>query len=424
MKAASFWRGFFPLLASLSIAPISFQIDLAMIAKLGAGAPAAYALLARIALLDIALVAAVGVVASVIVARARDRSDRAAIVGQLWAVAFVIGLCACAIGYMIYPSALRLIGGTREIVGLAHAALGWHLAAIPFRILSGVGLFILFAMGRGRAALNWKLCEVGLRAGWAYALIYPLGFGFAGCFQAGFAASVIGAATTFSLVCADRAAAPRLPSWGFVRAFLADAIWEASRILSPQLLVLASLALFAAPWLGRFEPERIDSYAAGQILILFLFTPFTALTRFLAMRLAESPLESMGPLLRQGLPVAILAGALLLIGGDWLGATFYQREGRWWSAFIDALALSLPIRYAANVIRGALQAGGRFADAAATDGLVAAFVALPVTAVGLHLDTPGIAYLALIAPETLCAIVLWRRLAGARMAPTQTVLQL
>ncbi|WP_442755635.1 methanobactin export MATE transporter MbnM [Methylocystis sp. JAN1] len=424
MKEASLWRGFFPLLASLSIAPISFQVDLAMVAKLGVGAPAAYALLARIALLDSTLVAAVGVVASVMVAKARDRRDKLAIIGQLWAAAFAVGLCACAVGCAVYPTALRLIGGTREVVALASAALGWHLAAIPFRILSGVGLFILFAMERGRLALSWKLFEVALKAIGAYALIYPFGFGFAGCFVAGFATSVAGAATTFGMVCAEGAAAPRLPPWSFARAFLADAMWEASRILSPQLLVLASLALFAAPWLGRFEPERVDSYAAGQILVLFLFTPFTALTRFLAMRLTGSTREAIAPLLRQGLPIALVAAALLLIGGDWLGAAIYQREGRWWSAFVEALALSLPIRYAANVMRGALQSGGRFADAAATDGFAAAFVALPLTAIGLHLDTPAIAYLALVAPETLCAAILWNRVADARAARAQTVLQL
>ena len=253
MSKASFWRGFLPLLATLSIAPISFQVDMAMIAKLGAGSPAAYALLARISLLDAVLVAAVGVVGSVIVAKAQDRDSRSRIVAQLWTVAFAVGLCACAVGCAAYPPALRLIGGTPEVVALALSALGWHLAAIPFRILSGVGLFILFATERGRIALCWKSFEVGLKAAGAYALIYPLGFGFAGCFVAGFGAAVAGAAATFGVVCTDRDAAPRLPAWSFARGVLSDAMWEASRMLSPQLFVLASLALFAAPWLGRFE---------------------------------------------------------------------------------------------------------------------------------------------------------------------------
>ncbi|TDX60429.1 methanobactin biosynthesis cassette protein MbnM [Methylosinus sp. sav-2] len=427
MNGRGFWRGFCPLLATLSIAPVSFQIDLAMIARLGAGAPAAYALLARVALLDAVLVAAVGGVASVIVAKEHDTCGRSRIVAQLWVVALVVGGGAGAIGCLTYPSGLTLIGGTTDAVRLARSALGWYLAAIPFRVLSGVGLFILFATERGRVALCWKSFEIVLKAVAAYTLVYPLGFGFKGCFIAGLVAATAGATVTFAAARRDHDAAPRLPSWAFARSFLAQSLCEAARVLSPQLLVLTSLALFAAPWIGRFEPARADAYAAGQILVLLLFTPFTALTRFLALRLSDWPRPEIASqivhLWRQGIPVAIAAGTILLLSSGWIGQAIYQQEGRWWSTFVAALALSLPIRFATNVMRGALQADGRFADAAAVDGLVACFVALPLTALGLHLDEPAVAYLALIAPEAICAAVLWRRLSDPREPTPQPALQ-
>lgn len=413
MKTPGFWRGFFPLLATLSIAPASAQIDIALIAGLGTGAPAAYALITRIALFDAALVAGVGAVASVAVAKAGDASERARIIGYLWAIAAVAGVVASAVGFVAYPALLRLVGAA-EVSDLARAALLWHLAAIPFRILSGVGLFVLFSIELGRLALGWKFFETVAKAVLTYYLIYPFGFGFAGCFAAGLLTSIAGAVAIFTLVWVRSKHAPAIPPWSATRDIVVDAICEAARILSPQLLVLASFALFAAPWIGRYEPARVDCYAAGQTLILLALTPFAALTRFLAIRLTDAPAESVPHLMRQGLPIAVAAAILLLLNGERLGAVVYHSEGRWWSTFVAALAFSLPIRFVANVLRGALQAGGRFLDAAAPGVFTAVCVALPLTALGLYLDIPAVAYLAIVAPEAVCAMLLWSRLAGTQ----------
>ncbi len=414
MIERGFWRGFGALLATLAIAPLAIQIEIILIAHLGAGAPAAYGLLTRVALLDVVLVAGAGAVASVLIAKEQDADRLAHMLGQVLALSLAIGIAAAALGLTFYPTLLETMAGAREISALALAALAWHIAATPLRALSSVGIFALHALDRGAWAFRWKLFEVGLKAAGAFLAIYVLGLGFKGLFIAGLAVAALSAFWICRELRQRFAMTLKRPEGRFAASFLRSTMWETQRVLSPQLAVLASLALFAAPWLGRYETARLDAFAAGQVLALLAFTPFTALVRFLAIRLAgrthAEVARLIGSLWTFGAPIAIGVAAILYIGVDWIGEAAYRQHGPWWTTFIAALAISLPLRYITNVMRGALQALGRFNDSGAADGLASWLAAVPLNALGLYLDAPAIAYLSLIVPEALCGVWLWRRL--------------
>jgi Na+-driven multidrug efflux pump len=148
-----------------------------------------------------------------------------------------------------------------------------------------------------------------------------------------------------------------------------------------------------------------------------VFAPFMAQIRFLAFRLAtlreERRAVSMRTILAQGVPLATSAALFLLVAQDWLGR-LYGQHGPWWSALIESLAISLPLRFAANVLRALLQSLGDFASVAAADSAALWLLATPLVALGLYADSPVVAYLSLILPEAVCAVWLWRRLRRSR----------
>jgi len=66
MSGSQFWRGFFPLLATMALGQAILQIDIIMAARTGAGALSAYALLLRVAVLDMVATTALATVAAFI----------------------------------------------------------------------------------------------------------------------------------------------------------------------------------------------------------------------------------------------------------------------------------------------------------------------------------------------------------------------
>ena len=119
--------------------------------------------------------------------------------------------------------------------------------------------------------------------------------------------------------------------------------------------------------------------------------------------------------LAQGAPVVTGAALVLLASHDWLGR-LYGQHGPWWSTLIQVLAISLPLRFAANVMRAILQSQGAFAAVATVDSAAFWLLAISLVAVGLYADSPIVAYLSLILPEAACAAWLWRRFQLSRHA--------
>lgn len=414
MIEKDFWRGLLPLLLTFGAAQLTFQVDIAMAARLGAGAPAAYVLLIRAALLDIVLMAAIGAVTSVVVAKARWAGRSAGVIRQISTLALATGTCTGALGLIFYPRIVKMLAGDGEAGSLACSAIAWYAAAAPFRFLSNFASFALHALGRGVPVVHWKLFEAGLKAALNFLFMIALGFGFAGCFMGSFVLAVISSLWFCRQLRPHGLRIPGIPERSFALSFLRSTGFEAQRILSPQLAVLASLALFAAPWLGRPEFPRLDPYAAGQILILLVLAPMTALSRFLAFRFAGRQEAELASLVQWlciwGVPLVAGMASILYIGGGWLGRAIYGQQGPWWAALVQALAISLPLRYAANVMRAVLQAQGSFLTVAAADSLAPWLAGLPLIVLGLYLDKPGIAYLSLIVPEAICAAWLWHRM--------------
>nr|WP_049976483.1 hypothetical protein [Azospirillum sp. B506] len=392
------------------------QIDLALLARSPDGAVAAYVVVVRLALLETVATMALGSVASVAASRAAASGSAASEVrGALWLAALAGGLFTLA-GALAYPFALPWVaGGDAGVGAMAAAALPWFIATTPIRMVGGTAAFLLHAAGRGGLAIRWKLMELAARAAAGVLIVDRMVPGAAGCFVAALLVSVpsaVWAVAALRLYARDGGPPDRV--WLSVR--LRAAAWESQRLLSFHLLGLVTLALFASP-LGGGGRERLEAYASVSVMVLALFAPLVAQLRFLAMRLAGRPAADVAVMVRTrlawGMAVGSMAGLMLAMAGDGLGRWGYGQEGRWWSALVCALALSVPWRVVGNMLRAALQATGGFVGVARADGLFGWLCGLPLTALGLWWDRPALAAGTLLVPEIVAVVWLWSRLARA-----------
>lgn len=413
MIEKDFWRGYWPLLLALGAAQLTQQADIVMVGRLGGAASGAYVMLTRLAVVDFVLMAATGAVASTAVAQAKRNGETAIVIGQTLGLAMLAGVACCALGLSFYPSLARWLVGEGELATLIGEGVFWYSLAAPFRFLINIGAFVLHALGHGATVVRWKLTEVVAKTAGNYLIMDLLGLGFSGCFLSGAIVVVLSTIWCRRELSSHGLPWITVPGCSWASKFLRSTAWEAQRIMSVQLAVLCCLALFAAPWLGKYDMSRLNSYAAGQTLMLILFAPFMALMRFLAFRLptlSEDRYDtSMRRLWLLGAPVVTGSAFLLFVSRDWLGR-LYGQHGPWWSVLVQAVAISLPLRYAANVVRGMLQSRGAFAAVAAADSAVLWLLATPLVVIGLHVDSPIVAYSSLILPEAVCAAMLWRLL--------------
>jgi hypothetical protein len=407
------WRGYCPLLFALIAMQLAQQVDVVMIARAEEGGSGAYALLIRASFAEIVLMAAFGVVASTAVGRAQRDGNGARETSQILGLAALIGVLCGALGLWLYPRIATRLADVASVASHIREGAFWFSLSAPFRFLNCTSAFVLHAQGRHGFVLRWRLVELVAKFGGNLLTMNVLGFGFDGCFVTSATIAVgscILCCFVFSSPQARWIAAPR---YSLLRDVLRSTIAEAQRLLSMQLAALTALALFAAPWLGHYDVSRLDAFAAGQFLMLIVFAPLVALMQFLAVRFAALSEERQTTLLRtiwtQGLPLTIAAAVALYSTRDWLGH-LYGRQGPWWSVLVEAMAISLPLRLVSNVRRATFQARGAFKEVATADGFAFWLLMIPLTAIGLHLDSPSVAYLSLIAPEAFCVIWLGMRL--------------
>jgi hypothetical protein len=398
-------------------AQLSQQADIVMIGLRGGAAPGAYAMLMRLAFVDVVLMSAMGVVASTAVAEAQRNGDIRNVVGRILGLAALIGAGAALIGLCCYPRLTKLLTGDRQIWSFVDSSIFWYSISTPFRFLGNTAAFILHACGHGVSVVKWRLGEFVARAAANFLVMNVLGLGFEGCFIVGAISAVFSTIWFAQVLSFHDALAIVVPRWSWTLDFLRSAAWESQRIAALQLAVLACFALFAAPWLGNYDISRLDAYAAGQTLMLVVFAPFMAQVRFLAFRFATLGQERLAATLQfvwsRGAPVAIGAALLLFASGGLLGR-LYGQDGPWWSIQVQMLAASLPLRYASNVARAVLLSQNAYAAVATTDTATAWLLGTPLVAAGLYLDTPVVAYLSLILPELASAGLLWSRLRSSR----------
>jgi len=417
----AFWRGFPALLLAFAVAQLMQQIDVGMLARVDPQAPAAYVLLLRIAVADLVAMMAFGAVASVTVAQAALDGDPGPTIRRALGLAAILGAGLGGLGLALYGPAARAIVGPDGPAALAAAAVPWFAAAAPLRLVNACAAFALHATGAGGVVVRWKLGELVGKAALNGLLLFVLDGGFVGCFVAGLLLNLLSVGWVLRRL--RQTAGGGLGGAGLGwpgRRWALDLVrktaWEAQRVASGQILALATATLFASPLIGAAESGRFNAFAAGSVLAMLVFAPFVAFLRFLAMRFAGRSASDVtalaGALWRRGAPVALALAAALILSGDWLGAALYGQSGPWWSGLVTALAVSLPIRLAANILRAASQASGGFAQVARIDGLLGWGVGGPLILLGLHWNLPAVAYAHLVAPEALALLWLWRRWAA------------
>lgn len=413
MSGASLWRGYWHLFASASAAAFIIQINFAMVARLDGRASGAYAILLRISVLDAAVTIACAAVAAIALGHAQKKGETAEAIEKSCALALALGTATATFGYFAYPVLLSALMGDAAAAPFVGAPIFWFVAGAPFRVLANTQGFLLHALGHGRSVLAWRLAEIPVKAGANALFMDVLGFGFAGCFLAGFVLTAVSSIWLWSRLAPHGARELRIPEIAFARSFMSGTFWEALRVLSPQAAMLFSLTLFSLPWQSG-DGHRLDSYAAGQTFMLFILGPLISLTRFIAIRLPSKSREewttTLAPMIRVGAPIALTAAILLLFGRDWIGATFYRQQGEWWSAFVAVLALSLPIRFVGGVVRGLALAQRSFAKVAFADALALWLVSPAFILLGLSANRPEIAYQSLIWSEVIGVFLIWRSL--------------
>ncbi len=420
MNGVTLWRGYWHLLASSSAAALIIQINLAMVARLDGRASGAYAILLRISVLDAAVTIASAAVAAIALGHAQKNGAAAEAIEKTCALALALGTATGLFGYFAYPVLLSALMGDAAAAPFVGAPIFWFVAGAPFRALAITQGFLLHALGRGSSVLAWRLAEIPARAGVNVLFMNVLGLGFAGCFLAGFVVTAVSSIWLWSLLTPHGARKLRVPETAFARFFLNGTFWEALRVLSPQAAMLFSLTLFSLPWQSG-DGQRLDSYAAGQTFMLFILGPLITLTRYLAIRLPSKSHEewttTLAPVIRVGAPIVLTAAILIMLGRDWIGATFYRQHGDWWSVFVAALALSLPIRFCGSVVRGLALARRSFAKVAFADALAQWLVSPLLVLLGLSADRPEIAYQSLIWPEIVGVFWIWRGLRSESEEP-------
>ena len=428
MIELSFWRGFPPMLGSFVLRALVVQLDLAMVARLGTGALAGYALVSRVAVLDAALTVAVGSMSLIVVSRAQKARTHRKLLTEIWICAALLGLMAASIGALAYPVLIDLLAHQDPAAEFARSAIYIYISAMPIRMVESATVFALHSLGRGGLVMSWQVCEAFVKA--ALNLYLISSFGFVGCFIATFIVEILSVVWALIVIRRIVVTEGESPPPGFRTSFMRGSIVESTRGLAPQLAVFASFALFALSEAAPAGVPRLDAYAAVQGLIMLVLAPLLAATRFFAMRFAGlAPAEVkrlLSALLLGGAPFLFIVAGALALGKDSLSAALYGNLGAWWSSFAVALALSLPLRYAGALLRGVLLSRGRIGAVAAADSAAPWLVALPLIALGLLFDQPAVACLSMLAPEAACLLWFWRRhpLADEKSARFASELQL
>jgi len=405
-----FWQGFPALVVAFSVAQLSLQVDVAMLAQRSPSLPGAYVMLTRLVLVDLVIMMAYGAVISVAVANGARRGDADLISRWAMGLAGMIGLLLLAAGWIVYPILVPWVaGGKEELVALLAFAIPWFATGAPFRMLNTCAAFVLHGTQQTARVVRWKVYEVGGKVAMNIVFLDLLDAGFAGCFMASLLVHAISSAWVLMHLRKQTGGYPALPPLGWSSEQIVKSAWEAQRILSMQLLGLLSVSLFTSPWLSTVTTARLDAFGAGLTMAMLVFAPLVAFSRFLAIRFSMLTLSETSRLMRQlfshGVPTACAVALVLAVGQQWLGLTIYAQQGVWWSAFVWSLALSLPIRLAANVLRAALQSRGGFNVVAKADSLLGWGLGLPLIAIGLMCDLPPLVYAYLWLPET--AVLAW-----------------
>ncbi len=416
---AALLRRYWPLLLALGLTQLAMQLDMLWLAHHHPDSVTAYLVMLRMAALDAIVQMASGTVMAVQLART-PVAERGQALCQIGLLLLGLGLLLTGLGHLVYPALARLLVDVSPVQQLLLPAIDSFVLATPLRLLANAGLFLLHGQGDGARVVRYKLLELLARAGLGAGLVLGLNAGLSGCFLAQWLS--VGGLAWFSWRALQRRTPLQWPPhWQWARRSLAELGWEAQRLASAQGFALAGLGVFAAR-LGSSEAEqaqRLAAYCTGSALAGVCHVPLIALLRTLAVHLPSLPTHDAQAMLqrlrRHGLPWVMGLALLIGVGVHALGQAVYAQHGRWWDALAGALALSLPVRYLANLARAEQQSQAGFARLARWETGCSWLLGLPLMLAGVALSQPWLAAGYLLWPE---CVLLWRlqRMPAATLA--------
>ena len=205
-----------------------------MVANLGAGALAGYALVSRVAVLDAALTAAVGSISLIVVSRAhKARTDRK-LLTEIWICAALLGLMTASIGTLAYPVLIDLLANKGPAAEFARSAIFIFISATPLRMILSATSFVFHSLGRGGVVLGLQVCELVVKAALNVPLVWS--FGFMGCFIATLLVSILSVFCALAVMRRIVVTEGESPPAGFRASFMRGCMVESTRGLGRKLL--------------------------------------------------------------------------------------------------------------------------------------------------------------------------------------------
>ncbi len=407
-----FGKAYLAILLTFVTSRLLLQTDLLMIAPFGAAAGAAFAVPGKLMIIDAIVAFALGPAIAVAVGWETAPLARIALIRQALGLTLALSLLLTVTGLLLYPRLLPLLVSDPAIRLLARPALWWMTLTIPLRMLVFIGTLCLFSLNQGGRVARLALATLLLNALLDALLIYGLGMGFTGAYQATAAVALLEAVVTLGWLARECGG---LPLGGFNRRWLAAMArksgWEWLRLVFWQLEGVATLAILAAPAVGA---ARFSTCVISSELFALLAMPLVALMRCTSLHTsghdsAASAWSALGVVRRNGMCIALAATLLLWLGTEPIGRHLYQLDSErldWWTRLLHWQALILPVWVYGYLLRGCLQGQACFARLALVDIGCGWLIGLPLLALALQLDSPVLLGISLLGREVLvCALL-------------------
>lgn len=425
-----FWKTFFPIFLSFFTFRLMTQTDIIMVSYLGSLATAAFAIPARIMLIDAIFAFAIGPVISVLVASASS-DERHGIIQRSLALSNMAGMVLVLLGFLTYPFLIRLVSPDPQVKALAWEAILWLTLAIPFRLGHFVGSLILNATQRGHQTIPVSLFALLLNGVLNWLLIFHFGFGFSGCFISTFIASAIQYALILRLL-RKEISFKRLLSWPeshWLRSLFSYVGAEWGRLVSWQVVGLVSLMLFAN---RAYEIHRLTAYSVAMEVHFLIMMPFVAAMRSSAIIFSSRPeignakqlFEAVRRILFCGIIVLIPFIFIIYLKRYSLGAAIYHLSGEslsWWIPFITITAIFLPFYFLDAIQKGAWQAKKKFKTLFLAEAFSDWFVYLPIIYIGLRMNHPWVTWSGLVLSKLISCGILYSFSANDKISSKSVV---
>lgn len=419
LNLPSFWKAYVAVLLSFLTSRLLAQTDLVMLAPLGAESTAAFAVPARLMVLDAIVAFALGPVVSVAVSRHKeDAQKQRHIITSALSLTGLLAALLTIVGLIVYPMLMPYFVHTPTVAELSREGLFWMTLSIPVRMLVFVSSMCLFACQKGKQVSYIYLVTLISNAALNDLLIYHLEFGFEGSYIATTLVSCIELLWLLYLVYREVDGLPFSRfEWNWLRSIQNAIGAEWIRLMFWQAEGLVILWMLAAhtEW-----ASVLSVFGVSNEMTLLLTMPLIALMRASAMQLAAhapnkklvETLGLIGPVLKPSIIASVLLGLCLLLLAKPLGVHVYQLQDperlAWWLVFATVFGLLLPVYTYSYLLRACYQACDMFTKITRIELLVTWLLFLPLLWGALLINSPYLFFSAYIGKEAV--IALWLRI--------------